>query len=103
MVVSKQKIFQFLNFNCIKHKLNQFFQPYTYPELISMAINNAPGKKSKVNEIYEFIMENFPYYQQENIPGWKNSTSHTLTMNKCFKKGKIYFLIKKTCLFETVK
>ncbi|CAG8704509.1 1159_t:CDS:2, partial [Racocetra fulgida] len=37
--------------------------PYTYATLINYAIENSPNKKLTLNEIYNWIMENYPYYK----------------------------------------
>ncbi|KAL8610945.1 hypothetical protein ACOMHN_042562 [Nucella lapillus] len=63
--------------------------PYSFSCLIFMAIENAPGKKLPVKDIYNWILANFPYFQ--NAPtGWKNSVRHNLSLNKCFKKVEKY-------------
>lgn len=50
-----------------------------------MAIEDAPSKRLPVKEIYNWILEHFPYFA--NAPtGWKNSVRHNLSLNKCFKK-----------------
>ena len=59
--------------------------PYSFSTLIFMAIDQAEGKKLSVKEIYEWIWENFPYYQNAQT-GWKNSVRHNLSLNKCFRK-----------------
>lgn len=59
--------------------------PFSFSTLIFMAIDRANGKKLSVKEIYEWIWENFPYYQSAQT-GWKNSVRHNLSLNKCFRK-----------------
>ncbi|CAG8764514.1 10196_t:CDS:2, partial [Racocetra fulgida] len=57
--------------------------PYTYATLINYAIENSPNKKLTLNEIYNWIMENYPYYKTAGA-GWKNLIRHNLSLNKRF-------------------
>ena len=59
--------------------------PYSFSSLIFMAIEEAPMKKLPVKDIYNWIMEHFPYFRDARL-GWKNSVRHNLSLNKCFKK-----------------
>ncbi|XP_054262095.1 forkhead box protein N3 [Macrosteles quadrilineatus] len=59
--------------------------PYSFSCLIFMAIEESPGKALPVKEIYNWILDHFPFYK--NAPtGWKNSVRHNLSLNKCFRK-----------------
>lgn len=44
--------------------------PYSYATLISYAINSSTSKKMTLNEIYNWICSNFPYYREAG-DGWK--------------------------------
>ncbi|KAL1137845.1 hypothetical protein AAG570_009541 [Ranatra chinensis] len=59
--------------------------PYSYASLIRLAISNAPQGKMTLSEIYQFIIQTFPYYRDAST-GWKNSIRHNLSLNKCFTK-----------------
>jgi hypothetical protein len=60
--------------------------PHSYIALISMAILSKPEKKILLNEIYDWVIQNFAYYQHRTDKSWRNSIRHNLSLNECFIK-----------------
>ncbi|XP_024859996.1 forkhead box protein N3 [Kryptolebias marmoratus] len=59
--------------------------PYSFSSLIFMAIEDSPRKRLPVKEIYDWIVNNFPYYRTAT-GGWRNSVRHNLSLSKSFRR-----------------
>lgn len=59
--------------------------PYSYISLITMAIQSSSHKMCTLSEIYQYIIDQFPFYRQSQ-QRWQNSIRHSLSFNDCFVK-----------------
>uniref|UniRef100_H2ZNR0 Fork-head domain-containing protein n=1 Tax=Ciona savignyi TaxID=51511 RepID=H2ZNR0_CIOSA len=59
--------------------------PYSYISLITMALQSCPNKMMTLSEVYQWIMDLFPFYRA-NQQRWQNSIRHSLSFNDCFVK-----------------
>lgn len=71
---------------------NRMFAPeepkpqHSYIGLIAMAILSTPDQKLVLSDIYQHILDNYPYFRNRG-PGWRNSIRHNLSLNDCFIKS----------------
>lgn len=71
---------------------NRVFQPeepkpqHSYIGLIAMAILSTADQKLVLSDIYQHILDNYPYFRTRG-PGWRNSIRHNLSLNDCFIKA----------------
>lgn len=59
---------------------------HSYIGLIAMAILSSPDHKLVLSDIYQHILDNYPYFRSRG-PGWRNSIRHNLSLNDCFVKA----------------
>ncbi|XP_033486337.2 uncharacterized protein LOC117259190 [Epinephelus lanceolatus] len=59
--------------------------PYSFSSLIFMAIEDSPDRRLPVKDIYDWIVNNFPYYRTA-AGGWRNSVRHNLSLSKSFRR-----------------
>ncbi|XP_061894682.1 forkhead box Q2 [Entelurus aequoreus] len=58
----------------------------SYIALISKAILASEQKKLLLCDIYQWIMDHFPYFKSKD-KNWRNSVRHNLSLNDCFVKA----------------
>nr|XP_015220831.1 PREDICTED: forkhead box protein E3-like [Lepisosteus oculatus] len=58
----------------------------SYIALISTAILASRDKKLLLCDIYQWIMDNYPYFKSKD-KNWRNSVRHNLSLNECFVKA----------------
>ncbi|XP_064619581.1 forkhead box protein E1-like [Lineus longissimus] len=82
---------------------------FSYIAMIAKAILSTPQKRMILGDIYQFVMDNFAYYNN-NERAWRNSIRHNLSLNECFiKSGRCeggkgnYWGIHPTCVEEFAK
>ncbi|XP_023236996.1 forkhead box protein E3-like [Centruroides sculpturatus] len=59
---------------------------HSYIGLIAMAILSSSDKKMVLSDIYQYILDHYPYFRNRG-PGWRNSIRHNLSLNDCFVKA----------------
>ena len=59
---------------------------HSYIGLIAMAILSNPEKKLVLADIYQYVLDNFPYFRHRG-QGWRNSVRHNLSLNDFFLKA----------------
>lgn len=59
---------------------------HSYIGLIAMAILSTPEGKLVLSDIYQHILDHYPYFRSRG-PGWRNSIRHNLSLNDCFIKA----------------
>ncbi|XP_017262630.1 forkhead box Q2 [Kryptolebias marmoratus] len=58
----------------------------SYIALISKAILASEEKKMLLCDIYQWIMDQYPYFKSKD-KNWRNSVRHNLSLNDCFIKA----------------
>ncbi|XP_015789848.1 forkhead box protein L1 [Tetranychus urticae] len=59
---------------------------HSYIGLIAMAILSSPEQRMVLSDIYQYILDNYPYFRNRGH-GWRNSIRHNLSLNPCFIKS----------------
>ncbi|XP_046679179.1 forkhead box protein L2 [Homalodisca vitripennis] len=78
-----------LSMSLFNHRILQPEEPkpqHSYIGLIAMAILSSADAKLVLSDIYQYILDNYPYFRTRG-PGWRNSIRHNLSLNDCFIKA----------------
>ncbi|CAG9807606.1 unnamed protein product [Chironomus riparius] len=78
-----------LAFSFFQSRVFQSEEPkpqHSYIGLIAMAILSTADQKLVLSDIYQHILDNYPYFRSRG-PGWRNSIRHNLSLNDCFVKA----------------
>lgn len=60
--------------------------PYSYAQMIGMAILRAQNRRLTLAQIYDWISTTFAYYARDTKQSWHNSIRHNLSLHKAFTK-----------------
>ena len=60
--------------------------PYSYAQMIGMAILRAPNRRLTLAQIYDWISSTFAFYREDTKQSWHNSIRHNLSLHKAFTK-----------------
>ena len=58
----------------------------SYISMIGHAILASPTFQASLPEIYDYIMEHYPFYRTTTL-AWRNAVRHNLSANECFVKA----------------
>ncbi|XP_047001363.1 forkhead box protein O [Schistocerca americana] len=62
----------------------------SYADLITQAIQSAPDQRLTLSQIYEWMVQNVPYFKDKgdsnSSAGWKNSIRHNLSLHNRFMR-----------------
>lgn len=79
--------------------------PHSYVALVGMAILSSGDNKMLLNDIYTYIIDRFPYYDNQQ-KAWRSNVRHSLSINCCFYKnrraesGKFYWSLHPDCIAD---
>nr|XP_033332199.1 forkhead box protein O [Megalopta genalis] len=63
---------------------------HSYADLITQAITSAPDERLTLSQIYEWMIQNIPYFREKgesnSSAGWKNSIRHNLSLHSRFMR-----------------